>query len=176
MPIAGRALALVSVAVLFLSAPSPALVQPGAPGARSLDSCLSGDARSDNEAWTTRSWSLLNAGNFRGAVDNVLACLARWSNAAAQSQAEMDDKHLACPPVGAVDGSKQSEINANGLLNDVATNYFILGSAYEKLGDRQAAQSAYRTCARLRCARTWDPRNYYWAPAAACTAKLPSAS
>ena len=165
-------LALAPVALLAFCADTPASSQLGQAVTGSPSPCVSGDARSDNEAWTTRSWTRLNAGDFKGAVDNVGACAANWSEAAAQSQADMDQKHLECPPVGAVDSVTQAQINRNGPLNDVATNDFILGSAYEGLGDRRAANAAFQACARLRCARTWDARGWFWDTAAACRARL----
>jgi len=134
------------------------------------DVCTSTDGRrSDNEVWTTQSWSLFNQRNYDGAARNVAACIDNWSAAATQIQTSLGS---ACPPTGSADARQQAATHRNGVLNDVATNYWILARSKQELGDRAAARFAYQQCADLRCARTWDPRGWFWDPAADCAARM----
>lgn len=135
--------------------------------------CTSSDPQiSDNEAWTSKSWSLFNSGDYAGTVRNVNACLANWEPVARQTQADMTAMRAPCPPVGKVDDGAKASIFQNGLLNDVATNLFILGRSNQALGNPDAARAAYESCASLQCARTWDPRGFFWSPALDCRAQL----
>ncbi len=131
-----------------------------------------GDGRSANEAWTTRSWEFFNRGDYKGAIGNVDACLANWEDQATQLQQSMDAKKTECPPVGAVDNATKKSIHGNGLLNDVATNFWIKARSNQSLANRDAARTAFESCARLRCARTWDPNGWFWDPAGDCKSRL----
>jgi hypothetical protein len=136
------------------------------------DPCRSPDMRSDNEAWTTNSWKLFNSKAYQAAIENVDACIANWMPMASQTQENFDAKGAQCPPVGAVDGATKKSIFANGLLNDVGTNLWIKARSQEFLGIRDAAKKSYDACAKLRCARTWDERGWFWDPALDCSARL----
>ena len=141
-------------------AATPAETQP-AP-----DPCVSTDGRrSDNEVWTTNSWGFFNRRDYQGAVANAGACIDNWSSAATQIQARMGSN---CPIEGAATAEQQTAIHRNGVLNDVATNYWILGRSHQALGNRAEARAAYASCAALPCARTWDPRGWFWNPATDC--------
>lgn len=130
------------------------------------------DGRSANEAWTTRSWTYFNRGDYQSAIANVDACLANWEDQASKLQAGMDAKKKECPPVGAVDEATRKAIHNNGLLNDVATNLWIKARSYHSQGNIGAARNAYEACARLRCARTWDPKGWFWDPAGDCASRV----
>lgn len=135
------------------------------------DACRSPDMRSDNEAWTANSWNFFNAKQYEAAIRNVDACVGNWTPMAVQTQQNLDTKGTQCPPVGAVDGPTKKATFANGFLNDVGTNLWIKARSLEFLGNRDGAKQGYQACAKLRCARTWDERGWFWDPAADCAAR-----
>jgi hypothetical protein len=75
-------------------------------------------------------------------------------------------------PVGAVSDDMKQKIFENGLLNDVATCWFIRGRSAEESGDRISAIRAYQEATKLTYGRCWDPKGWFWSPAEACADKL----
>lgn len=69
------------------------------------------------------------------------------------------------------DQDKQ-KIFANGLLNDVATCYFIKGKAAEKLVRKDDAKRAYEEAKKLTYARAWDPQGWFWSPSEGASDRL----
>jgi hypothetical protein len=157
------------ISLLCLSAMS-------APSQSVGDPCASPDPRAPNQFWTDNSWIAFNARRYEDATNNVDACLDRWLPAAERIQRGFAARKEACPPVGRTsDAQVKAAIFANGPLNDVATNLWIKGRSHVELGKNDAARIAFRSCARLRCARTWDASGgWFWAPAADCADRLAS--
>lgn len=137
-------------------------------------SCNSPDARSSNEVWVSNSWDLFNARRYAEAVANVDACLHLWSATAEKLQRDHDSKSSGCPAVGGVNVEVRRLILANGPLNDVATSYWIKARSLQELGNDDQAKTAFESCAKLKCARTWDERGWFWNPAQDCSVRIRS--
>tara|TARA_R110002167_G_scaffold112580_1_gene285099 strand:+ start:254 stop:769 length:516 start_codon:yes stop_codon:yes gene_type:complete len=163
-----RSLATICLAVLFLlsSQLSPLRAQ-----SVTCDHVVN-NQQSFNESLMSAIWKHLNA----GAHDQVIACFNEMADkfdlAAPRLQTSLQTN--GCPyPVGAVNDEKLREkIFRNGVLNDMASAYFAVGQSHEKLRQYDEARQVYGKCVELTCARTWDPKGWFWSPAHACADRL----
>ena len=58
-------------------------------------------------------------------------------------------------------------------LNDVGTCYFILGEAYDSMGEWENALNAYKTLtSAFYYCQCWDPKGWYWKPAMTAKEKV----
>jgi tetratricopeptide (TPR) repeat protein len=124
-----------------------------------------------NEQATTAAWDAYNSGKYEVAITNAEYCIEEFRGAASilQTQLEKEKPNL---PTGAVSEEMKQKIQANGLLNDVATCCFIKGRAAEKLGRKQEALKAYEMTKKFTYARAWDPQGWYWSPAEAADGRI----
>jgi len=77
------------------------------------------------------------------------------------------------PGVGSVSNNEAEEILKRGLLNDVATAFYIRGASAEEVGNRDLAIASYSGAVRYTYARTWDPKyKTFWSPAKAAQDRL----
>jgi tetratricopeptide (TPR) repeat protein len=130
--------------------------------------------RSKNEELTTAAWKALDKGDFREAKAKAQACIREFGPAADREQAERQRQGVPAPPTGKVSEAEANVIFAAGLLNDVATCYFILGKAAEGLGNKREAIEAYKRATTFTYARTWDPKGWFWSPAEGARDRLTS--
>jgi len=136
----------------------------------SLIAAGSATAQSDkrvypNEQGTIEAWKALNEKRLKDAVAWADRVIVEFKNEAEGAQKELESHHVECPPVGRVPDDQKKIIFKRGVLNDVATCYFIKGQALEKLKDKAAAKEAYESACHLTYARTWDPEGWFWNPA-----------
>jgi hypothetical protein len=126
---------------------------------------------------TTAAMNALNIGNYAEATAKSQECIDRFEGQAVRDQQTFTASGSPTPPVGAVaDEKRKNEIFARGVLNDVATCYFIKGQALEKLDRISEAKEAYKGSLKFPDSRTWDPAGYFWSPAQGASdriAKLP---
>jgi len=86
-----------------------------------------------------------------------------------QKQALEQQKSLTEP----VPVSDKEKVFSMWALNDVGTAYFIKGQALEKTGKTKEAIEAYKFLAdNLAFAQTWDPKGWFWKPAAAAAERV----
>ncbi|MFN7926830.1 MAG: hypothetical protein U0Y68_02600 [Blastocatellia bacterium] len=128
--------------------------------------------------------------SFKEAISFATECTDNFRKEADQAQSKLDKSNVAEPPVGAVDDKDKDRIFKQGLLNDVATAYFVKGRAAEylyQLGGTEAqsykdmAQKAYAATCRYKHARAWDPKDAkkpegegtFWSPCEAAKGRLP---
>ena len=125
-----------------------------------------------NEQLTAAAWKALEKGNFLEAVSNADKCIASFEASAEKRQNQLKSAG-ANVPNGVVTESEKKSVHKNGLLNDVATSYFIKGKAFEALNEKDAAIAAYEAAATLTFARTWDPEGpWFWSPAEGAAERL----
>ena len=120
-----------------------------------------------SEALTQAAWDALEKAP-NAAVENARQCIDLFEATATEQQAKL----TTAPPDGAVSVEQKKAIVANWALNDVATSYWILGQALEKLDRVDEAKEAYQGAERFPYGRTWDPKGWFWQPAKAASDRL----
>lgn len=137
---------------------------------------LVGRAMSDeqplNVVVTKKAWDAFNANHYEEAIRHADECIREFRGAANRKQAELASAKSPVPPVGTVSESEKTTILARGLLNDVATCYFIKGRAAERLERVAEARSAYKDAMTYTYARCWDPKGWFWSPAEVAADRL----
>ena len=86
----------------------------------------------------------------------------------------MEKNNVPLPPVSNVSDKEEKEIINRGILNDVATCWYIIGRSYEGRGHRykHEAIQAYSKVAQFSHALTYDPNgDHFWSPAQAAIAR-----
>jgi len=125
-----------------------------------------------NVALTTAAWDAFNAKDYSKAIAKAQECIDEFRGSADREQAELEKQKVPLPPKGKVTDAEKQAILVRGLLNDVATCYFIIGSSAEYLGRIDLAREAYGRAAKYTYARTWDPGGWFWSPAEAAGDRL----
>lgn len=126
-----------------------------------------------NVRLTTAAWSAFNKKDYRTAIEKAAKCINEFQGAANREQAELKGQGAPYPPVGRASPEEQTVIFARGLLNDVATCFYIQGRSAEYLGLLEDAKRAYQQASTYTYARTWDPDGgFFWSPAQASTDRL----
>jgi hypothetical protein len=123
-----------------------------------------------NRRLTQAAWYGLEHEKYDFAVAASDECVGRFGRTA-----ERLEKSLASapePPVGKVPDDVRDSILRNGVLNDVATCYWIKGRAEQISHNLENAREAYCSTGTLAHARTWDLRGWFWSPAVDATDRL----
>jgi hypothetical protein len=132
-----------------------------------------GQPHARNVVLTTGAWVFLNAKNYTAAIEKAQECIDEFDTAASHEQAELEKAKAPLPPKGRVPERERQRIFERGLLNDVATCYYIAGRAHESLRHNQLARDAYQRAASYTYARTWDPAtSSFWSPAEVAARRL----
>jgi hypothetical protein len=118
-----------------------------------------------NVQLTTAAWSAFNEADYAQAIVAAERCASEFRGVADREQTRLEIARVPDPPVGSVPSSEKAVIFARGPLNDVATCFWIKGSAAQATGQAALAKEAYLAAARYTYARTWDPKGWFWAPA-----------
>jgi hypothetical protein len=185
--LAGAALpALVPTPLPSTSTPTSAVVASGTPGMPITTviplstpiQCPSPDAAlPKNAQLTTCAWNFFNNGMYLEAIAKAEECIDQFEGQALREQQAFTTSARPTPPIGKPGSEdEKNETLARGVLNDVATCYFIKGQALEQLNQISAAKEAYKGASRFPDARAWDPAGFFWPPAQAAMdrlAKLP---
>ena len=125
-----------------------------------------------NVELTNATWDAYNKGNYEGAILAADRCIQRFKEEADRGQNELANKHAALPPTGKVSAEQKKAILDNGVLNDVATCYWIKGRSAQKLQRTAQAKEAYQSTVKYSYARTWDPNGWFWSPTEDATDRL----
>jgi hypothetical protein len=130
----------------------------------------SNDARGDEQC-LQRAWQAFNASEWQTAIQHADACIIQFGHQARERQARINRSEQRCPPEGTVSDAEKRNIFNNGLLNDVATSYWIKGKSAATLKHETRgfdygtmAREAYENACHLACGRTWDPKGWFWSP------------
>ena len=127
-----------------------------------------------NERFTTAAWAAFNTGKYEEAIAQADKCIGEFQGMANRLQAQLEGEHVSIP-IGSVFEEQKAQIYKNGLLNDVATCFFIRGRSAEALGHKDEARKAYEAAERYTRARTWDEANgWFWSPAKGAAERLES--
>lgn len=132
-----------------------------------------GKGQSLNVQLTTAAWQALNDRDYEKAVLKARACIGEFQSAADKTQQKLESQGAPSPRTGKpLTEEEKQVILARGLLNDVATSFYIVGRAKENLGHLEDAKQAYRQAGRYSYARTWDPKGWFWSPAESAGVRL----
>ena len=114
---------------------------------------------------TSKAWQHYNARDYEQAIDAAMECVEEFDQEAARIQVRLEKDQVEIPLVGPASASQKAEVFKNGVLNDVATCYYIIGRSNEHLGRADQALSTYAKGRKLAYARCWDPKGWFWDPA-----------
>jgi tetratricopeptide (TPR) repeat protein len=125
-----------------------------------------------NVKLTNDAWLALNKGDYKSAIDKANKCVDEFGPLAEEQEHALDASNTQIPPNGTVNEIVKKDILNRGLLNDVATCWFIKGRSLEKLGKNSESIQAYKKCEEYTYARTYDPdANQFWSPSEASRAR-----
>jgi len=142
--------------LLSLGTLGPVLAQDAAPAAP-LDF---GDYTS--ATLTSKAWKASEAKDFASAAGYTAKCIDMHGGVAVEQQ-----KALTAPL------TEKEEIFKQWALNDVGTCYFIQGQVLEKQGKTKEAVASYKFLVdNLAFAQCWDPKGWFWKPAAAAAGRI----
>jgi tetratricopeptide (TPR) repeat protein len=120
-----------------------------------------GDYRSTT--LVTKAWEALEKNNATEAIIYANKCIKFYAKQAFSMQESLREF-----PAGSNDN-----IFKYWALNDVGTALFILGEAYRSTGQyEQEAQAYKRLINEYSYAQCWDPKGWFWKPAAVAERKL----
>jgi len=125
-----------------------------------------------NVELTNAAWKAFNDEDWEAAARKAGECIEEFRGQAILAQEELEQKGEPLPPEGRVSEQVAEKIHSRGLLNDVATCYFIRGKAYQAMGRNAEAREAYENAAKFTYARTWDPKGWFWSPSNAARGQL----
>jgi len=125
-----------------------------------------------NADLTVRGWKALDAKQSAQAITFADSCIGAFGGLAEIEQAKLDSLRVPPPATGAVPDSTREFILSRGVLNDVATCWFIKGRAMEQSGQKAKACEAYRAATRFPHARCWDSKGWFWSPAEGAAGRL----
>jgi len=109
-------------------------------------------------------WNEYNNGNYGRAIVAADKCVDRFGRRASKLEADLTDTPL--PRPGKVTEVEKEAIYKNGLLNDVATCYWIKGDSASNLHKAEVARIAFTRACELSHALTYDPKGFFWSPSA----------
>ncbi len=128
------------------------------------------------------AWNAFNKKDYEKAISFSNDCIDNFGKAASRIQKELDSQKVTVPPTGAVSDAEKDRIFKRGLLNDVATAYWIKGRSAEYLYRqggpkkdeyKKMAEEAYKETCKYKHGRTWDPKGWFWSPCEAASDRLP---
>ncbi len=118
------------------------------------------------------AWSDFNTGKYQEAIKAADKCIDDYANTANKTEADLEAKTAPIPPNGPVPPEQKNEILSRGPLNDAAACYFIRGRSSQNLKRNKEAIAAYDAGCKLKYARVWDPKGWFWSPAEEMCARL----
>ncbi len=118
-----------------------------------------------NVELTNAAWDAFKQHKYEAAIVAADRCIQRFKGEADKAQAELEKNHATPLPTGKVNKEQKKAIFDQGLLNDVATCYWIKGRSAQLLKRNDEAREAYNATIRYSYARTWDPKGWFWSPA-----------
>ena len=130
---------------------------------------------SQNERWTRDVSHAFERNDYDTAILSANKVVDLYGGTANREQELLKNQNEPSPPMGSVAPWKFGRVASRGILNNVASCYWILGQSYETKGKSCEAKNAYAAASRLTYARTWDPQwwpirgwspfGWFWSPA-----------
>lgn len=118
-----------------------------------------------NVELTNAAWDAFRNQKYEDAIAAADRCANRFKSDADQTQADLEKKKAKPLPKGKVNEEQRKAIFDQGVINDVATCYWIKGRSAQLLHRNEEAKQAYNAVLKYSYARTWDPKGWFWSPA-----------
>jgi hypothetical protein len=126
-----------------------------------------------NVKYTKQTWVAYDKSHYEIAVKYAEECINEFKGGADREQHKLEQENAPLPPIGKVPEQEKEKICERGLLNDVATCFYIKGRSLEALGQKQEAIVAHKEASEYTYARCWDPKTKtFWSPAEASLDRL----
>lgn len=134
-----------------------------------------------DEKCLKNAWEVFNVKDYKKSIKYADECIDSFGKKAARIQKELEEDNIPDPPTGAVEDAEKNKIFKRGILNDVASAYWIKGRAAEYLYKttknndyKKMATEAYTiVCKDYKYGRTWDPKGWFWSPCEDASDRLP---
>lgn len=135
---------------------------------------------SAEEPCLKNAWSFFGKKDYKAAIGYSDTCIKKFGALAREQEAKLEKDNVPVPPAGKVDNeTDKNQIFSRGLLNDVATAYWIKGESAEHLYEtskvikyKTMSQESFRGAAELKYGRCWDPKGWFWSPGDAAKKRL----
>jgi hypothetical protein len=111
------------------------------------------------------AWEAFGAQDYERAISASDRCIGRFKDQADAQQETLQRAQAPMPPTGRVTEKQKSAIFQQGLLNDVATCFWVKARSAQLLKRFDLAKEAFQTAAKYTYARTWDTHGWFWSPA-----------
>lgn len=125
-----------------------------------------------NVQLTSQAWDAFNKDDYERAIVNAKKCINEFRGSAEREQKKLEMNKVDLPPTGKVSNKEKEIILARGLLNDVATCFYISGRSAENIKRKEEAKQAYEAASKYTYARCWDPKGWFWSPSEAALDRL----
>jgi hypothetical protein len=123
-----------------------------------------------NVQLTIKAWDLFNRGAFDDAIKAADKCIDEFQGQADREQDKLRKANVPLPLTGKPANNRETDvIMARGVLNDVATCFYIKARSAENLKRVDLAKEAYGICKGYTYARTWDVQGWFWSPSDVCS-------
>lgn len=133
---------------------------------------LTGQKQPKNVQLTNDAWDAFNKSDYDRAIAKASECIEEFRGAADKEQAKLEQQKAPSPPTGKVSASQKQKLFSRGLLNDVATCFYIKGRSAEYLRRNDQAKEAYKAASKYTYARTWDQNGWFWSPSEKASERL----
>ncbi|MDA8856299.1 hypothetical protein N9J68_02520 [Gammaproteobacteria bacterium] len=131
--------------------------------------CYSSDPEmGDSAYWAGEAIESFAQNQFEEAIHIVDACFDVFATEAVIMQKELDANKVKYPPIGRVTRNEKEKIHKNYAVNDVSMALWAKARSLEEIGKINLAKNAYSKCMFLAHGRAWDPKGWFWNPAADC--------
>jgi hypothetical protein len=141
------------------------LMMPASNAAAAANSGIQADAETPrNVELTNAAWDAFKHHKYEDAIAAAERCVQRFKKEADQTQSALEQKKAKAQPTGKVSAEQKKAIFDQGVLNDVATCYWIKGRSAQLLKRNDEAKEAYNATIKYSYARSWDPRGWFWSP------------
>ena len=124
-----------------------------------------------NQKLTKEAWDCFNNSDYEEAIKKTNECIGLFRGQAEIKQEELEKLNVHKPSVTPSD-KERKEIFSRGLLNDVATCYYIKGLCYKKLSNNEDATKSFLNAKKFSYAMCWDPQGWFWNISEAASGKL----
>ncbi|HUI93759.1 MAG TPA: hypothetical protein VLX68_16070 [Chitinivibrionales bacterium] len=135
---------------------------------------------SAEEPCLKNAWSSFGKKDYKTAITYCDTCIKKFGKISLDQQAKLEKDSVPLPPAGKVDNeAEKNKIFSQGLINDVATSFWIKGESAEHLYEtskdkkyKNLSQEAFKGAVELNYGRCWDPKGWFWSPGDAAKKKL----
>lgn len=131
--------------------------------------CYSSDPEmGDSAFWAGEAIESFAQNEFEKTINIVDACFDVFATEAVIMQKELDANKVKYPPIGRVTRNEKEKIHKNYAVNDVSMALWAKARSLEEIGKTDLAKNTYSKCMYLAHGRAWDPKGWFWNPAADC--------